>query len=137
MFLDTERTLEEHLRLRKSGETEPPLASPILMLQPHGMNFLPDLVEIQVPIPNYEEIKNIFGESASLVIWQSCTGEREDRNWKLLETRQTIKKVKHIGRQTQTVLSFKVSHFSFFREFSFYCKNKLNVFDLLLRLFFS
>jgi len=116
VFLDTEKSLPEYVEWRRMEESSgPPLASPIVQLEPHGFNFLPDLVTVELPIPDYDEIQTKFGPAARLVIWQSCTGEKEEADWQVLPTTPTLRKVRHLGQTNQTVASFQVAHFSFFK----------------------
>lgn len=93
------------------------LATPIIMLEPHGQVFNADGcgVTIQLPVPDYDIIMERFNYlNPKLSIWQSCTGENEPANWERLNVPFSIGKIRSNGKQI-TVVSFQVEHFSFFR----------------------
>merc|ERR1712059_16571 len=62
------------------------LACPIIMLGPHGYEFASGrkAVEIELPVPHYQEIKTRHPE-AKLVVYQSSTREGEPLRWRPLE----------------------------------------------------
>jgi len=95
-------------------EVEGSLACPIIMLGPHGYHFNVNRkpVEIELPVPHYREILNLFPR-ARLVIYQSCTREGDPLNWEKVEVdRQSIHENFKKGI---TSVSFTVYHFSFFK----------------------
>ena len=89
------------------------LACPIIMLGPHGYHFNVNrkAVEIELPVPHYREILELFPR-ARLVIYQSSTREGDALKWEKVEVdRQSINNYK----TGITSVSFPVYHFSFFK----------------------
>eukprot|EP00092_Neocalanus_flemingeri_P026631 GFUD01028866.1.p1 GENE.GFUD01028866.1~~GFUD01028866.1.p1 ORF type:complete len:967 (+),score=196.03 GFUD01028866.1:59-2959(+) len=99
------------------------LACPIIMLGPHGYHFNVNRkpVEIELPVPHYREILELFPR-ARLVIYQSSTHEGDALEingykgdalkWEKIEVdRQSI----HYYKHGVTSVSFPVFHFSFFK----------------------
>lgn len=94
-------------------EAEGGLASPILMLGPHGYQFdtRKKPVEIEVPIPHYREILELFPR-ARLIVYQSSTKEGEPLEW----TKLDIDRISiHHYKSGLISASFPVHHFSFFK----------------------
>ena len=120
IFLDAETNIPDFIsdgKLTGREESSFTPATPIIMLEPHGVDFGPDLVTIQLPIPDYDKIIELYGPLARLSILQSRTTENEPTCWEILDVDFEITKVKLHGHQHHpiTVISFKVSHFSFFQ----------------------
>ncbi|XP_059477456.1 uncharacterized protein LOC132197884 [Neocloeon triangulifer] len=114
VIFDTDTALlPDNLKRRYS------LASPIIMIGPHGLEFPPDrpLVTINLPVPDLQEICNYFkikDPLKSLAVWQSPTSEMEPVNWSRLRT-DIVLNLKHPSGMP--VVTFKVQHFSFFTVF--------------------
>lgn len=89
------------------------LASPVIMVGPHGCQFnsLFDPVTVRLPIPDYHKIKRRFGKQAKLTVWRSATSENEPLYWEKLDV-DTVIDYHHDGCVT---ISFPVDHFSFFK----------------------
>jgi len=113
-FFDTEISVREFFEREAKYNSvlkNETLASPIVMFQPHGLKFHPEPVIVQLPIPDYDRIKSIFGVTAKLSIWQSDTGENEPTEWKRLNVQPITTRL----RYGVTVVTFPVTHFSFFK----------------------
>jgi hypothetical protein len=113
VIFDTDTALlPENLRQKYS------LASPIIMIGPHGLNFPPDRpVVISLPVPDLQQICKRFNVKdihRSLTIWQSPTSESQPVGWRRLRTDFVIDLQHPSGLP---VVSFKVNHFSFFTVF--------------------
>ena len=96
-------------------ESSRALASPIIMVGPHGYQFGVNQppVTIQLPLPDYMQICQKFGASSqSLTVWQSNTSEKEAACWEKVDVDVTIKR-DAISRCHTAV--FPVYHFSFFK----------------------
>ena len=86
------------------------LACPIIKLSPHGEVFNHN-VEIELPVPNYNQIKNI-NPNADIKIYQSQTEEGEPLQWELLIPEKWSIHHHYGGKVT---ISFLVKHFTFFK----------------------
>eukprot|EP00090_Calanus_glacialis_P008679 TRINITY_DN17039_c0_g1_i1.p1 TRINITY_DN17039_c0_g1~~TRINITY_DN17039_c0_g1_i1.p1 ORF type:complete len:960 (-),score=170.98 TRINITY_DN17039_c0_g1_i1:174-3053(-) len=94
-------------------EVQGSLACPIIMLGPHGYHFNVNRkpVEVELPVPHYREILELFPR-ARLVIYQSSTREGDAPQWEKVDVdRVSIHSYKH----GLTSVSFPVFHFSFFK----------------------
>ncbi|CAG0879835.1 unnamed protein product [Darwinula stevensoni] len=89
------------------------LASPVIMLGPHGYDFNEDSdpVVVQLPIPHYMEIKSKFPLSRELQIYQSSTTEDEPLHWEKISVQSTVTE----SIDGIYVVCFPVHHFSFFK----------------------
>lgn len=103
---------------RSSLLTSSALASPIIMIGPHGHQFDPSrpAVVVTLPVPDLDRICHRFGIPInevvnSLSIWQSPTMESEPITWERLNTQMIINLNHSSG---VPVVSFQVHHFSFF-----------------------
>ncbi|GAB6025736.1 hypothetical protein CHUAL_011719 [Chamberlinius hualienensis] len=111
-----DETIEAYIKLPPEEECHHDirgLASPIVMVGPHGYQFNPggQPAIITIPIPDYDQIKQRFGERAKLSIWQSATAENEPLNWESVDVQTDLQ---HHASGTVTI-SFPVEHFSFFK----------------------
>ena len=88
------------------------LASPVVMVGPHGYKFEEDQppVTIRLPLPDYVQISSQF--SGRLSVWQSNTSEDEAASWERIEVDLTIERDPISRLYTAT---FPVYHFSFFK----------------------
>ncbi|KAK7794660.1 hypothetical protein R5R35_003778 [Gryllus longicercus] len=92
------------------------LASPVIMLGPHGYKFnsARPPVLITLPIPDYDQIMRRF-PGVQLSVWQSSTQEGEPMMWEQLNVEiSPAVPYTHGGCQLYLV-SFPVHHFSFFK----------------------
>ncbi|XP_038049083.1 uncharacterized protein LOC119722802 [Patiria miniata] len=65
------------------------LATPVVILQPHGYifnNFSDNPVTVRLPVPDYSAIIQNFGFEAQLSVWQSPTTEDQPVAWEALNT---------------------------------------------------
>ena len=104
------------------------LASPIIMVSPHGYQF--DLsrprVTVTLPIPMYKEVKHQSHRTQlSLSIWQSCTTEFEPFVWERLNVRYCVRKDRDARLY---VVTFPVTHFSFFKAVWNTARAGINIF---------
>ncbi|KAJ9591244.1 hypothetical protein L9F63_002209, partial [Diploptera punctata] len=90
------------------------LASPVIMLGPHGHQFRPSQppVCVKLPVPDYFEIVARFGSQAKLSVWQSSTREGEPVVWQKMNVNLILPTPGSLGIP---VVSFPVRHFSFFK----------------------
>ncbi len=88
------------------------LASPVVMVGPHGYQFSADQppVTIRLPIPDFIQIRHKF--PTQLSVWQSNTSENEAVFWERLEVEIRVER-DPISRGYCAV--FPVYHFSFFK----------------------
>nr|CAD7203918.1 unnamed protein product [Timema douglasi] len=113
-------------QLEKSSRA---LASPIIMLGPHGHQFdtnrppvslrpspVLQVVRIMLPVPDYHTIMARFGGRARLSVWQSSTRDGEPMVWEELTSAHISPP--DLSRHNSfglAVVSFTVHHFSFFK----------------------
>jgi hypothetical protein len=95
------------------------LATPIIMIGPHGLKFPSNrpVVTVTLPVPDLHEICrqfNIKDVLKALSVWHSPTNETEPSGWRRLKTELTLDLQHPSGLP---VVSFKVQHFSFFTVF--------------------
>ena len=123
IFFDTETSWADFFQKKPTLDpTKSALASPIIMVEPHGLKFNKvrcgdsnNGVTIQLPIPDYDYIMSNFRHlEPKLTIWQSCTNENEESKWEILDRPYTVSAIER-GNISTTVISFQVEHFSFFR----------------------
>lgn len=97
-------------------EIQGALASPVIMLGPHGHAFSTSRkpVRIKLPIPHYHEIRSHFGSHVGLSVWQSSTSEGEPTSWQRLEP-SNLRIEPPVPGLHVVVVSFTVHHFSFFK----------------------
>ncbi|UYV71833.1 hypothetical protein LAZ67_9000607 [Cordylochernes scorpioides] len=90
------------------------LASPFIMVGPHGCSFNPDSgpVLVKLPIPHYTEICQRFSSQARLTLWQSSTMEGEPFVWEQIHLDFSVEVDAESGLYT---VEFPVRHFSFFK----------------------
>ena len=88
------------------------LASPIVMVGPHGYQFRTDqpAVSIRLPIPDYVKITDQF--DGKLSVWQSSTSEDEPAFWERIDVDVIIERDSISRLYTAR---FPVYHFSFFK----------------------
>nr|CAD7449303.1 unnamed protein product [Timema bartmani] len=113
-------------QLEKSSRA---LASPIIMLGPHGHQFdtnrppvsprpspVSQVVRIMLPVPDYHTIMARFGGRARLSVWQSSTRDGEPMVWEeLTSTHISPPDLSRHNPFGLPVVSFTVHHFSFFK----------------------
>ncbi|XP_067932346.1 uncharacterized protein [Watersipora subatra] len=89
------------------------LATPIIMLGPHGVTFNKDVL-VQLPLPDCEQIIEKFGVDPknSLTIYHSSTGELEDLAWEPCNVEYTVQQ----EADGSYVLVFPVRHFSWYKS---------------------
>lgn len=96
-----------------SDSVESGLACPMIMLGPHGFKVGSKRkhVEVELPIPDYCDIKERFPR-AELMVYESSTKEGEALDWRKLDLdRLSI----HTYKTGSVAISFAVNHFSFFK----------------------
>ncbi|CAB3371402.1 Hypothetical predicted protein [Cloeon dipterum] len=113
VIFDTETALfPNNLKIRYS------LASPVIMIGPHGLKFPSNRppVTINLPVPDLQDICKKFDKDPlkSLSVWHSPSGEMEPIGWKRLKTEIKLNLKHHSGIP---IISFQVKHFSFFTVF--------------------
>ncbi|XP_063230691.1 uncharacterized protein LOC134535489 [Bacillus rossius redtenbacheri] len=88
------------------------LASPIVMLGPHGHQFdtARPPVRVTLPVPDYHRIVARFGPRAVLRVLQSSTREDEPMVWQDIGPPSVLP-----APGAEPVVSFTVHHFSFFK----------------------
>ena len=88
------------------------LATPIVMLGPHGVTFDRDVI-VQLPIPDCGEIMRKFDKDPkhSLTIFHSPTGEKEPICWEPCQVDYEIKQ----EPDGSHVIVFPVRHFSWYK----------------------
>lgn len=88
------------------------LATPIVMLGPHGVSFMKD-VTVQLPLPDCDRIIQQFGVDprTSLTIYHSSTHEDEPVKWESCPSNYTISEDQN-GLYT---VMFPVRHFSWYK----------------------
>ncbi|XP_046990060.1 uncharacterized protein LOC124595385 [Schistocerca americana] len=93
------------------------LASPVIMLGPHGHQFDQNRqpVYIRLPVPDYHEIVQHFGPHVRLSVWQSSTREGEPMVWNRLDVPLKGPYNVSVRGMNIPVVSFPVHHFSFFK----------------------
>lgn len=88
------------------------LATPIIMLGPHGVTFDKD-INIQLPLPDCNEIMKKFNldPNTSLTVYHSPTGEGDPVTWEPCSVQYKIAQ-DDLGNYT---ISFPVRHFSWYK----------------------
>lgn len=88
------------------------LATPIVMLGPHGTKFNKD-INVQLPLPDCDQIMRQFGlnPKTSLTVYHSSTGEDEPLKWELCEVKYEIVQ----DANGNFMISFPVRHFSWYK----------------------
>lgn len=88
------------------------LATPIIMLGPHGVTFDKD-IDIHLPLPDCGEIMKQFNvdPSTSLTIYHSPTGENDPVAWETCPVQYKIAQ----DEQGNYTVSFPVRHFSWYK----------------------
>lgn len=88
------------------------LASPIVMLGPHGVTFDQDVL-VQLPIPDCAEIMRKFDKDPrkALKIYHSPTGENDSIAWEPSEVDYDVKQ----AEDGSHVIIFPVRHFSWYK----------------------
>lgn len=123
IYFDTEESVSEFLSNRLTKLHEPKedddlntncLATPIIQLEPHGIQFDGEPVMVTLPVPDFDKIQAKLGNKAKLSIWQSNTHSSEPSKWERLQVDFEIRHTKN-GGETVTVVMFPVKHFSFFK----------------------
>ncbi|XP_072168152.1 uncharacterized protein [Diadema setosum] len=101
------------------------LASPVVVLSPHGYFFkgqIDSKVMIHLPVPHYNRIVQQFGIEAQLTVWHSPTAEGEPVLWEKLDVDYEIVEDEY----NDCVVSIPVEHFSWFTTLWNGIKQKLN-----------
>ncbi|XP_078610022.1 uncharacterized protein LOC144881137 [Branchiostoma floridae x Branchiostoma japonicum] len=88
------------------------IATPVVTLGPHGYKFstVTDPVEVKLPIPDYLQILDRFGQDTMLTVWHSPTNEEEPLAWEKLAVDHRIEE-----EGENHVICFPVTHFSWYR----------------------
>lgn len=89
------------------------LATPIVMLEPHGVTFNKDVL-VQLPLPDCDQIVRMFGldPTRSLTVFHSPTGESDPIVWEPCNVQYTVKQ----EADGSYVLVFPVRHFSWYKS---------------------
>lgn len=89
------------------------LATPIVMLEPHGVVFKKDVL-VQLPLPDCDQIIRKFGvdPTRSLTVYHSATGEGEPIAWEPCHVQYTVRR----EADGSYVLVFPVRHFSWYKS---------------------
>jgi len=108
-YSDDPTVPEAEIGQEKEGNA---LATPIIMLGPHGVEFDKDVI-IQLPLPDCDEITRKFDlePSHSLTIYHSPTGEDEPITWQPCLVEYQVKQESDGTR----VIVFPVRHFSWYK----------------------
>lgn len=115
--------LPPHLRTNLPAEDA--VASPTVVLQPHGYFFKVQRdckVLVQLPIPKYNQIVQHFGGEARLSVWHSPTSEVEPVSWEKLN----VDYILHEDAHCNWYVAIPVDHFSIWTAVWEGIKSKLN-----------
>ena len=118
-------TYELSQDLRTNIPVNDALASPTVILQPHGYFFKSERdcrVTVQLPIPNYSRIIQHFGGEAELSVWHSPTSENEPVRWERLDNNYVIRQ----DDDGNHSIAIPVAHFSWLTSLWNGIRSKLN-----------
>lgn len=113
VLYDSEPTFRRESNRRQDRSS---LASPVIMLGPHGYHFSSSKppVLVSLPVPDYDQIIRRF-PNARLNVWHSSTEENEPMAWEPLNVSiLSITPFTNSGCHFH-VATFPVHHFSFFK----------------------
>ncbi|XP_064639279.1 uncharacterized protein LOC135494894 [Lineus longissimus] len=97
------------------GEEPRALATPVVMLEPHGCQFKATKhpVVLSLPLPDCARIQNHFGQNAErdLTIWCSQTAEEEELDWHEVKVSYKVR----VDGDSNFCVQIPVQHFCWYR----------------------